>query len=158
MQGHKHRSMGGKPVETIARAARAAALDLQPLRGARRAPARPQSVPRQWRAIPPRAQPEQLAAAVVPGFLSGDGADHRCESFEDIQGLSGETQQHWRKINTLIAKSTKQDSEHVQDKRPARSNGMSRLSFLFIVCATLSAGTGSAHPELARIKSPSCDR
>ena len=47
--------MGGKPVETIARAARAAALDLQPLRGA-------------------RAQPEQLAAAVVPGFLSGDGA------------------------------------------------------------------------------------
>jgi hypothetical protein len=35
------------------------------------APGRPQSVPRQWRAIPPRAQwhggPEQLAAAVVPG-------------------------------------------------------------------------------------------
>ena len=69
----------------------------------------------------------------------------RCQLFEGIQGLSGETQQHWRKINTLIARSTKRISEHVQDKLPARSNGMSRLSSLFIVCATLSAGTGSAH-------------
>jgi hypothetical protein len=65
--------------------------------------------------------------------------------FEGIQGFSGETQQHWRKINTLIAKSTKQNSEHGQHKLLARSNGMSRLSSLFIVCVTLSAGTGLAH-------------
>jgi hypothetical protein len=58
---------------------------------------------------------------------------------------SVETQQHWRKISTLIAKSTKQISEHGQHKLLARSNGMSRLSSLLIVCAALSAGTGSAH-------------
>ena len=38
--------------------------------------------------------------------------------------------QHWRKISTLIAKSTKQISEHGQHKPLARSNGMSRPSSL----------------------------
>jgi hypothetical protein len=58
---------------------------------------------------------------------------------------SVETQQHWRKIRTLSAKSTKQISEPGQHKLLARSNGMSRLSSLLIVCAALSAGTGFAH-------------
>jgi hypothetical protein len=35
--------------------------------------------------------------------------------------------------------------EHGQHKLLARSNDMSRLSFLLIVCAALSAGTGLAH-------------
>jgi hypothetical protein len=44
-----------------------------------------------------------------------------------------ETQQHWRKISALIAKSTKQIAEDGQHKLLARSHGMCRLSSLLRV-------------------------